>query len=123
MANWQWRMHEATRYLLVCSVLVITVGFITDNEVLATAANKRDFVHSLGHWSLQPILADFIASTANMAHSIIKIGRDANSVADNLAKKARRAAVPTCLFSCESWTHSRNCTIQMALDNFQWGNS
>ena len=61
----------------------------------------------------------FVTLTANMTHSIIKIGRDANSVADNLAKKARRAAVPTCLFSCESWTHSRNCTIQMALENFQ----
>ena len=108
---------------LAAAINVQRPVFITDNEVLATAANKRDFVHSLGHWSLQPILADFIASTANMAHSIIKIGRDANSVADNLAKKARRTVVPSsCLFSCESWTHSTNCTIQMALENFQWGN-
>jgi hypothetical protein len=77
--------------------------FITDNEVLATAANTRDLVHSPGHWSLRPILADFITSTSNMTHSIFKIGRDANSVADTLTKKARRTAVPSsCLFSCES---------------------
>ena len=61
----------------------------------------------------------FVTLTANMTHSIIKIGRDANSVADNLAKKARQTVVPSsCLFSCEAWTHSRNCTVQMALENF-----
>ena len=88
---------------LAAAINVQRPVFITDNEVLATAANKRDFVHSLGHWSLQPILADFIASTANMTHSTIKIGTNANSVADNLARKARRTAVPSsCLFSCES---------------------
>jgi hypothetical protein len=93
--------------------------FITDNEVLATAVNMRDLIHSPGHWSLWPILADFIASTTNMTHSIFKIGRDANSVADTLAKKRRIAVPSSFLFSCESWTHSRNCTIQRTLENFQ----
>jgi hypothetical protein len=94
--------------------------FITDNEVLATTANMGDLVHSPGHWSLRPILTDFIASATNMTHSIFKIGRDANSVADTLAKKIRRTAAPSsCLFSCESWTHSRNYTIQRVLENFQ----
>jgi hypothetical protein len=108
---------------LAAAVNVQRPVFITDNEVLATVANRRDLLRNLGHWSLRPILGDFTATTANMMHSIIKIGRDANSVADNLTKKARQAAIPSsCLFSCESWTHSRNCTIQMALENFQWGN-
>jgi len=41
-----------------------------------------------------------------MMHSIIKIGRDTNSVANNLAKKARYAAIPR----------------SMALEKFQWDN-
>ena len=36
----------------------------------------------------------FVTLTANMTHSIIKIGRDANFVADNLVKKARQIVVP-----------------------------
>ena len=58
---------------LAAAINVQRPVFITDNEVLAMAANRRDQVHSPGHWSLRPIPADFIASTANMTHSTVKV--------------------------------------------------
>jgi len=96
--------------------------FLTDNETLATAANRRTIIHDPGHWTLRPILAEFTCDTENLHHSVIKIGRATNKVADNLAKKAGQAVIPSsCCFSCKSLVHSRNCTIQSNLENFQWG--
>jgi hypothetical protein len=63
--------------------------FITNNRVLAYASKRKDLLHNPGHWFLRPILADFLITTASMMHSISKIGRSANTVTDNLAKKAR----------------------------------
>ena len=62
------------------------------NEVLSTAAKRRGLLHNPGHWSLWPILVDFLATTTNMMHSIIKIGRDTNRVGDNFIKKERKTS-------------------------------
>jgi len=49
--------------------------FLTDNETLATAANRRTIIHDPGHWTLRPILAEFTCVTENLHHYVIKIGR------------------------------------------------
>jgi len=114
--------------LLLATTLVVAKNlqstvFITDNWVLASASKRKDLLLNPGHWSLRPILVDSSVTTANMMHSISRIGRNTNTVADNLAKKARQTSIPSsCLFSCQSCTHSRNYAIQMALENFQWDN-
>jgi hypothetical protein len=96
--------------------------FLTDNETLAIAANRRTIIHDPGHWTLRPILAEFTCVTKNLHLSVIKIGRATNKVADNLAKKARQAVIPnSCCYSCESLVHSRSCIIQSNLENFHWG--
>ncbi|KAJ1296854.1 hypothetical protein BS78_01G334200 [Paspalum vaginatum] len=78
--------------------------------------------HYPGHWSLRPILAEFAGITERMQHSVIKIRRDTNKVAGKLSKQARQAAIlSSCLYSCESFVHSTHCTVQRALQNFQWG--
>jgi hypothetical protein len=98
--------------------------FLTDNETLATAANRRTIIHDPGHWTLRPILAECTCVTENLHHSVIKIGRATNKVADKFAKKARHAVIPnSCCFSYECLVHSRNCIIQFNLENFQWARS
>ena len=97
-------------------------NLLTDNQIVATAAQEGSLLHNPGHWSLRPILADLAEATRGMHYSIIKIGREANKVADKLAKQARQAPIPSsCLYSCEALGHSQNCIVQMALQNFQWG--
>jgi len=71
---------------------------LTDNEILATTANRRTIIHDLGHWTLRPLLV--------ISHVLQKIGRATNKVADNLTKKARQDVIPSsCCFSCESLVH------------------
>jgi len=95
-------------------------SLLTDNQIVATAAQEGSLLHNPGHWSLRPILADLAEATRGMHYSIIKIGREANKVADKLAKQARQAPIPSsCLYSCEALGHSQNCIVQMALQNFQ----
>jgi hypothetical protein len=127
----RWRFDvpwEAEAWaLLLGAKLTISLNlqgpiFLTDNETLAIAVNRRTIIHDLGHWTLRPILTEFTCVIENLHHSVIKIGRATNKVADNLTKKARQAMIPnSCYFSCESLVHSRNCIIQSNLENFQWG--
>jgi len=101
------------------------VNFLTDNEMVATAAQKNSLCLSPGHWPLRPILVERVTITQGMQHLIIKVRRETNKVADKLAKQARQASVTSsCLYSCEAFTHSRPCNVQQALQtlqNFQWG--
>jgi len=114
-----WALLVGAR--LAAALNLQVVNFLTDNEILAGAA-KRSSRHYHGHWSLRPILAEFIQVTNGMQHSIIKVNRDTNKVVDRLAKQARQATIPSsCLFSCEANVHSNQCNVQSALQNIDWG--
>lgn len=83
---------EAWALLLFAAKLAIALNlqrpiFLIDNEILATATNRRVIIHDPGHWTLCPLLAHFTCITKNLQHSIIKIGRNANKVVDTLAKR------------------------------------
>jgi len=107
---------------LAAALNLQVVNFLTDNEILADAAKRRSSRQYPGHWSLRPIIAEFAEITEGMQHSIIKINRDTNKMADRLAKQARQATISSsCLFSCEANVHSTQCTVQTALQNFDWG--
>ena len=107
---------------LAAALHLQVVNFLTDNEILADAAKRRSSRQYPGHWSLRPIIAEFAEITEGMQHSIIKINRDTNKMADRLAKQARQATISSsCLFSCEANVHSTQCTVQTALQNFDWG--
>jgi hypothetical protein len=89
------------------------VNFVTDNEVLARAAQAGSPRFHPGHWSIRPTLALLAEATQGMKHSIIKIRRESNGVADRLAKQVRLAAIQSpCLFSCQAIVHSpRACLV------------
>jgi hypothetical protein len=44
-----------------------------------------------GLWSLGPFLAEWVNITQTMQHSVIKIKRETNKIADKLTKEARQA--------------------------------
>ena len=95
---------------------------LTDNQVVASAAQARSCRLQPGHWSLRPVLAEFEDITGTKQFSVIKIRREANRVADNLAKRARHATIPdTCLFSCQALAHVPSCNVKEILDRFEWG--
>jgi len=97
------------------------VNFLTDNEVLARAAQAGSRRFHPGHWSIRPTLALLAEATQGMKHSIIKMRRESNGVADRLAKQARLAAIQSAwLFSCQAIVHSPSCCVQVALQNFEW---
>jgi len=107
---------------LAAALNLQVVNFLTDNEILADAAKRRSSCQYPGHWSLRHIIAEFAEITEGMQHPIIKINRDTNKMADRLAKQARQATISSsCLFSCEANVHSTQCTVQTALQNFDWG--
>lgn len=95
---------------------------LTDNQVVASAAQARSSRLQPGHWSLRPVLAEFEDITRTKQFSVIKIRREANRVADTLAKRARHATIPdTCLFSCQALARSPSCNVKEVLDHFEWG--
>ena len=94
----------------------------TDNQVVATAAQTRSCRLQPGHWSLQPVLAEFEDITRTKQFFVIKIRREANRVADNFTKRTRHATMPdTCLFSCQALVYVPSCNVKNILDHFEWG--
>ncbi|KAG2608453.1 hypothetical protein PVAP13_4NG320601, partial [Panicum virgatum] len=54
---------------LAAALNLQVVKFLTDNEILASAAKKRSLRHYPGHWSLRPILAEFTEITDSSSSS------------------------------------------------------
>jgi ribonuclease HI len=96
---------------------------LTDNQVVASAVLAGSPRSHPGHWSLRPIIAEVQDIKQAKSYSVIKIGRQKNKIADALAKRARRATIPTsCFFSCQALAHSPTCNIKHVLKTFDWGN-
>lgn len=95
---------------------------LTDNQVVASAAQARSSRLQPGHWLLRPILAEFEDAAGTMHFSVIKIKREANIVADSLAKQARHATFPdTCFLSCQALAHFPSCHVKEVVETFDWG--
>jgi hypothetical protein len=69
---------------LAAALNLQVVNFLTDNEMVATAAQQNSLRLSPGHWSLRPILAELATITQGMQRSIIKVRRETNKVTDKL---------------------------------------
>lgn len=110
------RLGITTRCKARCSTKLAGAELPHRQRNTLGVAKRRSSRHYPRHWSLQPILSKFAQITKGMQHSIIKINRDSNNVADWLAKQARQATIPSpCLFSCIANVHSTNqCTVQSA---------
>jgi len=110
------RLGITTRCKARCSTKLVGAELPHRQRNTLGVAKRRSSRHYPRHWSLQPILSKFAQITKGMQHSIIKINRDSNNVADWLAKQARQATIPSpCLFSCIANVHSTNqCTVQSA---------
>ncbi|KAM0904360.1 hypothetical protein ACQ4PT_018069 [Festuca glaucescens] len=62
--------------------------FLTDNQVLAEAASKRNPVKFPGHWTIRPHLHRYIQFTEGADARIFKITRENNRIAHNRAQDA-----------------------------------
>ena len=60
---------------------------LTDNQVVASAAQARSCRLQPGHWSLRPVLAEFEDITGTKQFSVIKIRREANRLPTILLSK------------------------------------
>jgi ribonuclease HI len=99
-------------------------ALLTDNQVVASAVLAGSPRTHPGHWSLRPIIAEVQDIKQAKSYTVIKIDRQKkNKIADALAKRARRASIPTShLFSCQGLAHSPTCNIKNVIDSFNWGN-
>ena len=61
----------------------------TDNQVLASAVLAGSPHTHLGHWSIRPIIAKIQDIIQAKGYKVHKICREANKIADSLAKKTR----------------------------------
>ena len=97
-------MEVEAHALLFCAKLAAALdlqdtALLTDNQVVASAVLAGSPLSHPGHWSLRPIIAEVQDIKQAKSYSVIKIGRQVNKIADALAKRTRRARIPTSCFS------------------------
>lgn len=62
-------------------------NFLTDNQILAESAARRNVEECPGHWKIKPYINQYIKNTSSMRPSVFKIKRDNNKAADKLADR------------------------------------
>lgn len=67
------------------------VSFLSDNEIIVNFLNGR--LNRAEPWSIKPFSADFRLQTQSFSHQVLKISRDVNVTAHNLASRARSPSV------------------------------
>lgn len=94
-------------------------NFLTDSQVLAEAAARRDPSKHPGHWTIRPSLHQFISYTQDSDARIFKINRGSNKVAHKEAQSAYNLFnVGSCLFSCDGIRHNASfCPVKAGLSS------
>jgi len=87
------------------------VSFLSDNEMLVNYLNGG---HNRAEpWSIKPFTAEFRLQTQSFSHQVLKIIRDVNVTAHNLASRARFAPVLHLRFSCSNSAHVSMCPCNL----------
>jgi len=99
------------------------VQYLTDSKLLATTLHKQDPVTQAADWRTRPLIADFLCNSEQANLTVIKIPRQRNSTAHDLAAQARsQADFPACFFACNNANHLAPCHVHLALQSIHWGN-
>lgn len=83
------------------------LNFLTDSQVLAQAASKRDPAHFPGHWMIRPNLHQYLLLTEGTDSKIFKVKREQNKMAHRKAHDAYNIRdLRACVFSCLGIRHN-----------------
>jgi len=121
-------LQAETHALTLASAIIKTldinqVQYLTDSKLLATTLHKQDPVTQAADWRTRPLIADFLCNSEQANFTVIKIPRQRNSTAHDLAAQARsQADLPACLFACNNANHLAPCHVHLALQSIHWGN-
>ena len=121
-------LQAETHALMLASAIIKTleinqVQYLTDSKLLATTLHKQDPVTQAADWRTRPLIADFLCNSEQANFTVIKIPRQRNSTAHDLAAQARsQADLPACLFACNNANHLAPCHVHLALQSIHWGN-
>lgn len=94
-------------------------NFLTDSQVLAETAAKRNPVKFPGHWTIRPHLHQFVQFTHGTDARIFKIRREDNKTAHKQAHDAYNLFdVGTCLYTCLGMRHDTSkCPVKAVLSS------
>jgi hypothetical protein len=94
-------------------------NFLTDNQVLAQVATKRDPVRHPGHWTIRPNLHQFVSYTQGNDAKVFKINRESNKIAHKQAQDAFYLQnFDTSSYSCLGSTHdASSCPVKAVLSS------
>jgi hypothetical protein len=91
--------------------------FLTDSLILAQAIQREDPANHPGHWSIRPNLNQFFKHSRGLKARIIKIRRENNREAHNLAQQAIRIrSLRVCLYNCSKHP-SHQCPLIDVISN------
>jgi hypothetical protein len=94
-------------------------NFLTDSQVLAEAAAKRNPIRFPGHWTIRPHLHQFVEFTHGTDARIFKLKRVDNRIAHKQAQVAYNLFdVGTCLYTCLGVRHdAANCPVKAVISS------
>ncbi|KAK3139475.1 hypothetical protein QOZ80_5AG0383870 [Eleusine coracana subsp. coracana] len=113
---------EAMAILLASKMLkalnFTEITYATDSQILANTLQQDDFVLHPGEWRLRPLLYEFKNNNKLINYSVIKVHRDNNTSAHQLAASAiRSSASSQCVYSCSHVAHNQQCPVLDALQS------
>lgn len=127
MAQTRDPLHAEEQALLLSSTITAElnldqVNYISDNQILVTTLNKRDYTNEPDDWRLRPLLYQFQDNTVNRTYQVTKINRKHNKTAHNQAIRvlASPQAAPT-TYNCNHVGHHSQCSVITAMQNINWG--